>query len=109
MTQLALFEPQTTAVMRDARDLMWERALSQEVEIALIELAAARPDDWLGWSDFHAVMNEYQIGSCMGHVLGRIARAGLLREQKVFLGKGIGAETPGSGNYQGYTHKWRAA
>lgn len=104
-TQLALFEE---APRRSSRDLEWERGFSQEVELALIAVAMSRPEDWLGWKDFRAVMDKHQISGCMGYVLGRIARAGLLQQRNVYLGKGIGAEMPGSGNYQGYKNEWRA-
>lgn len=52
------------------------------------------------------MIQQHQIGSCFGHVLSGMARAGLIREQTVYYGKGIGAEKPGSPNYQGFGHKW---
>lgn len=87
----------------------WELAYSPKVKAELVAVATARPVEWLEWRDFREVMDKYKIGFCMGHVLGHLVREGRLEEKKVYLGKGIGAEQPGSGNYQGYTHNWRAA
>lgn len=88
---------------------MWIRAESMEVELELLAFAAARRGDWLTFADFRKAVDKHDIGACLGHVLGRIARAGGLEEKTIYLGTGIGAEQPESPNYQGFTHHWRAA
>lgn len=88
--------------------LAWERASSPAVEASVLEVCAAREGEWLGWSDFPAVIEKYQISSCFGHVTSRMAREGLIRERTIYHGKGIGAEKPGSPNYQGFGHKYSA-
>jgi hypothetical protein len=86
----------------------WERAYSDQVTAEVLAVAAARPEEWLGWNDFRSLIRQHDIGCCFGHAIGAIARRGLLQERKVCLGKGIGAAQPGSGNYQGYTCQWKA-
>lgn len=88
--------------------LMWERASSPAVEASVLEVCAARKGEWLGWNNFLAIIEKYQISGCFGHVLSGMARAGLIQEQTIYYGKGIGAEKPGSPNYQGFGHKYSA-
>lgn len=113
--QLNLFEASAPSAPRrlgggpPCVELMWERARSPDVEIETLAIAAARPDEWLSWNDFRAVIEKHKIGSCFGHILFGYVRAGKLLEKKVYNGKGIGAEQPGSENYRGYYCKWRAA
>lgn len=110
---LDLFPP-APSVARDRYGIprgvaaMWARAQSQECKDAILDAAAAKPGVWLGWHDFREVRAKYQIGACMGHILSSLVRAGKLQERTVYLGKGIGAEHPGSPNYQGYRTEWRA-
>jgi hypothetical protein len=84
-------------------------AFTEPVKLELLAVAASRPGDWLQWNDFRAVMERHQIGFCMGHVLYQLVREGRLQENKVYLGKGIEAERPGSPDYKGYRNEWRAA
>ena len=86
--------------------LAWERASSPAVEASVLDVCAARKGEWLGWCDFRGVIEKYQISSCFGHVTSRMAREGLIREKTIYHGKGIGAENPGSPNYQGFGHKY---
>ena len=112
MSQLALFAEQVTAVRTSGRppgvERRWNLAFSEPAKLELLAVAAARPAEWLGWSAFDAVRERHQIGFCMGHVLGALVREGRLDERKVYCGKGIGAERPGSASYQGYYNEWRA-
>lgn len=113
MSQLDMFPPPQVAQALERRygmprsvALMWERASSPAVEASVLEVCAARKGEWLSWNDFRAVIEKYQISSCFGHVTSGMARAGLIREKTVYLGKGIGAEKPGSPNYRGFSCKY---
>ena len=86
----------------------WELAYSPKVKAELVAVATARPGEWLEWRDFREVMERYEIGFCMGHVLGHLARTGLLKHKDIPLGKGIGAELPGSENFRGTKSNWMA-
>jgi hypothetical protein len=87
----------------------FQLAFTEPVKLDLLAVAASRPDDWLQWRDFRVVMERHQISFCMGHVLFQLVREGRLRERKVYLGKGIEAERPGSADYKGYGNEWKAA
>jgi hypothetical protein len=84
-------------------------AFTEPVKLDLLAVAASRPDDWLRWRDFRVVMERHQIGFCMGHVLFQLVQEGRLQEKKVYFGKGIEAERPGSPDYKGNGTEWRAA
>jgi len=113
MNQLTLFEaPQPIerlCGMPPDVERKWRVAFSPEVELAVLAVVAARPGEWFGRSAFRQIIEQHDIGFCIGHALGAIARKGLMQERPVYLGKGIGAEQPGSPNYRGYTREWRAA
>ena len=83
-------------------------AFTEPVMLELLAVAAERPDDWLRWNDFRAPMEKHRIGFCMGHVLGHMVRDGRLQEKPIYYGKGLEADKPGSPDYQGYTHAWKA-
>lgn len=100
--------PRPASAMPRNVELMWERAFTQEVELEILAFAASRPADWLRSSDFREALARHDIGGCLGHVLGRIARAGLLEEKKVYYGRGLEADRPGSPDYQGFTCRWKA-
>ena len=85
----------------------WDRAMQPDVAEAALAIAAARPGEWLTWSAFRAVIDKYQIGFCFGQVLARLVRAGQIEERKVYFGRGVSAEKPGSPNYEGFGHVWR--
>lgn len=109
--QLDMFstpESRPASAMPRNVELMWERAFTQEVELEILAFAASRPTDWLSFSDFREALARHDISTCLGHVLGRIARAGLLEEKRVYLGRGLEADRPGSPDYQGYTCRWKA-
>lgn len=112
MSQLALFAEEEPVARRYGMPpdvaRRWNLAFSEPVKLELLAAAAARPDEWLGWGAFDEVRERHQIGFCMGHVLGALVREGRLGERTVYIGKGIGAERPGSPNYQGYYNEWRA-
>lgn len=115
MNQLDMIPPPQEAQKQSPRygmprsvALMWERAEAPAVKAAVLEICAARKGEWLGWNDFRTVIDTHDISSCFGHVLGFMARDGLIREQIVYHGNGIGAETPGSPNYQGFGHRYSA-
>ena len=84
----------------------WARARTPAVEKDILDALAAHKGEWLWSSDIWAVSDKHQIGCWFGHALWCMARAGLIREQIVYYGKGIGAEKPGSPNYQGFGHQY---
>lgn len=113
MSQLDMFPPPQETQKQTPRygvprsvALMWERASSPAVESSILDVLSARKGEWLGWNAFRAVIEKYQISSCFGHVLSGMAREGLIRERTIYHGKGIGAEKPGSPNYQGFGSKY---
>jgi hypothetical protein len=116
MDQLNLFAPVTALAQPVALPLgmplgvhkRWQRAMQPDVLEEAMKIAAARAGDWLGWYAFRVVIEKYQIGFCFGQVLHRLVCAGQLEEQKVYFGSGVGAESPGSPNYQGFGSLWRA-
>ena len=112
MSQLALFADPAPMVRVSGRprgvERRWNLAFSEPVKLELLAVAAARPDEWLGWGAFDEVRERHQIGFCLGHVLGVLVREGRLAEHVVYTGKGIDAERPGSPNYQGFDTEWRA-
>lgn len=114
MDQLALFVPEPVLVpvrsfgMPPGVRQRWERAMQPDVAADVLAIAEACSDEWLTWGAFRAVIDKFQIGFCFGQVLGRLVRAGRLEEQRVYFGRGIGAEKPGSPNYQGFGYQWRA-
>lgn len=111
MCQLALFQQPAPAVRRVGGrppdvERRWNLAFSEPIKLELVEVAAGRPGEWLDWSAFSGVRERHQIGFCMGHVLYALVREGRLLERTIYLGKGIGAEQPGSPAYQGFTNEW---
>lgn len=112
MSQLALFTDPAPAARTSGRppgvEQRWNLAFSEPVKLELLDVAAARPVEWLDWWAFTEVRERHQIGFCMGHVLGALVREGRLESRQVHMGKGIGAERPGSPNYQGYYNEWCA-
>lgn len=100
MTQLALFaEP----VRLSRHDRMWQTAISPEVEHDMMAIFAARPDDWLKYSDFQGIQKKYDFTGNIGHVLSRLCRAGKLDEMDIYAGD----VRPGGKNYQGYRTEYR--
>ena len=85
----------------------YDRAMQPDVANEVLAIAKAHPAEWLTWGAFRAVIEKHQIGFCFGQVLGRMVRAGQLEERRVYFGRGIGAEKPGSPNYEGFGHKWK--
>jgi len=81
--------------------------MQPDVADEVLAIAKARPAEWLTWCAFRAVIEKHHIGFCFGQVLGRLVRAGQLEERRVYFGRGIGAEKPGSPNYEGFGHKWK--
>ncbi|MGK5080505.1 hypothetical protein [Janthinobacterium sp. HLX7-2] len=94
MTQLALFE----VPRRDSREITWELAFSRSVEVAVLAVFAARPDEWLDFRDFKKVIEKYKIGCCFGHVLSHISRAGKTVPKNIYFG----SDHPGTPNYLGF-------
>jgi hypothetical protein len=82
--------------------------MQPDVAEAVISIAMARSSEWLTWGAFRPVIEKHQIGFCFGQVLARLVRAGRLEERRVYFGRGIGSEKPGSPNYEGFGHEWRA-
>lgn len=110
--QLSLFPAQERKPSRGGMPLsverMWERAQTPAVREETLAILVARRGEWLGWNDFRSVIDRHQISSCFGHIISGFAREGLLQERKVYLGKGIGADRPGSPDYMGYKNEWSA-
>ena len=93
MTQLALFEtPQ-----RDGRVVRWELAFSSEVEVAVLAIFEARPDDWLDWSDFKKIIEKNKIGFCFGHVLFQLSTRGKIMRKDIYFG----SDHPSKPNFLG--------
>jgi len=107
--QLDLFPTPAPQVRRDYRDVLWELAFSPAVKDELVAVAHARTGEWLGWDAFASVRERHKIGFCMGHVLSCLVREGRLLEKRIYYGKGIGAEHPGSPEYRGFGHEWSLA
>lgn len=107
MSQLTLFEPPAKPEIYDPGAAIWKRAFTDEVKTALLAVMASCRGEWLEWRDFDQVREKYDIGSCMGHVLFHLSEYGAVERKEIFLGRGIGAEQPGSPNYRGYTNSWR--
>jgi hypothetical protein len=85
-----------------------ELAFSPQVVGEVLAAVEARANEWMGWEAFRQVIDKHRIGFCLGHVLSSLARTGRIRERNVYVGKGIGAERPGSPNYYGFKCEWRA-
>lgn len=94
MTQLALFE----VPRRDSREITWELAFSRPVEVAVLAVFAARPDEWLDFLDFKKVIEKYKISCCLGHVLSHISRTGKTVSKNIYFG----SDHPGTPNYLGF-------
>lgn len=114
MTQAELFtsepeplKPTSPIGMPTGVRLKHERARSPEVSAALLEVAQARPGEWLTSRTFEAVFQRFDISCARGTAIGQLVRARQLDERRVYFGKGIGAEQPGSPNYQGFGHEYR--
>lgn len=94
MTQLALFE---AAPPLPHHDQMRQIALSAEVELDMMAIFFARPDEWLGYCDFQCVQKKYGFDGIIGHLLARLCRVGKLDEKNIFFADGFGGK-----NYQGF-------
>jgi hypothetical protein len=79
------------------------------IEAELMEIFSARPTDWLDWPAFRSVITKHGIGFGLGHKLGGMMRRGLLEEKTIYLGRGIGADRPGSPDYCGFRIEYRLA
>jgi hypothetical protein len=119
MSQLALFETETPAappapalvaqIRRGPHECLSDLIACPVIEAELMEIFRARPDDWLDWPDFRAVIAKHGIGYGLGHKLGFMVRRGLLEEKVIYLGKGLEANRPGSKDYQGFRTEYRLA
>lgn len=113
MDQLSLFAaelaPAQSYGMPPGVRVRWGRAMQPDVAEEVLAIARSRPTEWLTWGAFRTVIERHQIGFCFGQVLSCLVRAGHLDEERVYFGRGIGAEKPGSPNYRGFGHQWRAA
>lgn len=110
-TQLTLFEgsdaKRQLSGMPPQVQRQWELAWSLKIERRLLAVAAGRQGEWLNGRPFRDALKKYEIGHCIGHVLGHLARTGKLDERKVYLGKGMEADRPGSPDYRGFNCEWR--
>lgn len=95
MTQLTLFPAE---VRRDSRDLMWERALSTEVEQDVMAIFTSKPAEWLELKYFKTLIDRHKISAVFGHVLYEISRHGKIVEKHIYAG----ADHPGLPNYLGF-------
>lgn len=114
MSQLALFTPEPAPLkptpsygVPPSVRRKYERAATPEVRAAFLAVAQARPNEWLSSWAFRAVIDKYDIGCCFGRVLWHLEQQGAIVTRKVYFGKGIDAERPGSPNYQGFGHEYR--
>ena len=113
MSQLALFAPeapvapQTGCLSKYAR--MEALMACPVIEADLMEIFRARPAEWLNWSAFRSVIDKHAAGFGLGHKLGSLQGRGLIEEKWIYLGRGIGADRPGSPDYQGFRVEYRLA
>lgn len=85
-------------------DAAWERASTAEVRQLFLDVAIARPGEWIDGSTFYnAVAIPQRIGCCWGHAMGAMARAGLLEVKNHYYG----SDHPGKPGYKGYNHLYR--
>ena len=107
MSQLTLFDaPKATL---SCHERLAQLAWAPETRQALLDVFNARPGEWLSPFDVHEVAKALGVGSWFGHVLSKMSRDRLLLEKKVYAGKGIDADKPGSPNYQGFYNMWMLA
>jgi hypothetical protein len=104
VSQLALFEaPSRTGGMPHGVRDRQELAFSPKVKGELVARLNERPGQWLGWNDFADIRERYQIGFCMGHVLGSLVREDRALDMQVYFG----AERPGMPKpYLGFKTLW---
>lgn len=117
MDQLNLFAPEPAPAATSRTDGFFgmppgvrrrrERAMQPDVAEEVLAIARARSAEWLAREAFRAVIERHEIAFCFGHVLSDLARTGQLEERKVYFGRGVGAEKPGSPDYQGFGNEWR--
>lgn len=119
MSQLALFALEATTVppapspapltRRGPRDCLSGLIACPVIEAELMAIFRARPTEWLDWPAFRPVTAKHGIGFGLGHKLYGMARRGLLEEKVIYLGRGIGADRPGSPDYQGFRTEYKLA
>jgi hypothetical protein len=80
----------------------WERAGTPEVLEAVLEVAKARPGEWLDSTAFEAVYQRFDISSQRFRPMLKLVLAGQLDEHKFYFG----ATRPGPG-YEGFRFEWR--
>jgi hypothetical protein len=113
MSQLALFAPEASvgapAIRHDKYARLGELITCPLIEADLLEIFQARPNDWLTWSAYRPVIERHDVGFGLGHKLGSMERRGLLEDQDIYFGRGIGADRPGSPEYRGFRTEYRLA
>lgn len=114
MSQLALFEAEVPAApaplaRRGPRDCLSDLIACPVIEAELMAIFQARPTEWLDWPAFRAVIAKHGVGFGLGHKLYSMVRRGLLEEKIIYLGRGIGADRPGSPDYQGFRSEYKFA
>lgn len=81
---------------------MHVRAGSAEVVAAMLEVAKARPGEWLTYAPFESTIKRFNISSCRARPMYQLVQAGELEERRVYFGtREVG---PG---YKGFGHEWR--
>ena len=110
MNQLALFEVPKPVRRYSGRpagvDAKWERSSTVEVRQAFLDVAIARPGEWIDGGVFYrTVAIPHDIGCCWGHAMGAMVRACMLEVKNHYYG----SQFPGP-DYKGYNHmyRWRA-
>lgn len=85
---------------------IWQLAFSDEVKAEVMRVFQSKGNQWLDWNDFRTIIDRHKIGSCFGHLLGRMARDGLILEQLRYHG----AQYPGDGQgvYEGFSSRYAA-
>jgi hypothetical protein len=116
MSQLALFAPEVPAAPEAPVSASHRNYARMEklmacplIEAELLEIFRARPNDWLTWSAYRPAIERHGVGFGLGHKLYSMERRGLLESKDIYLGRGIGAERPGSPNYQGFRTEYKLA
>ncbi|MYM25762.1 hypothetical protein GTP46_24340 [Duganella sp. FT135W] len=102
--QLDLFPVPPAAPRMTLVERIHHVAFSDLVKAEVLSIVQSRVGEWLSWRDFRSVIDRHSIGSCFGHLLHHLSRAGLLLEQECYFG----SRYPWEGNYQGYSTRWAA-
>lgn len=83
------------------------RQIMENVEItnAIMQVFTADPDRTFKIWDITDVVRRFDVSDCVGHILGRLARAGKITEEPQYFG----SDHPAKPNYQGFSYLYKLA